>query len=249
MPKWFLAVGPQSPRKKTRVSASGYERVDVPAALISAEIPRDPLFWSHCGFSCPIRSSIYYFNLFLVGQFISCGVRMVRQAMSDHWTQLPFCGLRHLPLTLRKARWTMWRLRTNACQCSTRGLSLLTKGDFGAKSNLEVDDMNSPYYWFCLPRFDLQCDVVVYCYIYWVYHWIVCILCIYHIFVIIHPCAAGILPWIHILMTRFASGFASMGTGGLQRNWKVWKPKEQCFWICETLWTLDIGECLTDVYN
>ena len=83
---------------------------------------------------------------------------MVRRAMSDQWTQVPFCDLRHLPLTLRKARWTMWRSRTNACQCSTRGLSLLSllaEGDFGAKSNLEVDDMNSPY-WFCLPRFDLQ---------------------------------------------------------------------------------------------
>lgn len=104
---------------------------------------------------------------------------MVRLAMSDHWTQHPFCDLRHLPLTLRKARWTMWRLRTNACQCSTRGLSLLVEGDFGAKSNLEVDDMNSPY-WFCLPRFDLQFTMWCGCILlYWVYHWIVCIDIIY----------------------------------------------------------------------
>lgn len=108
---------------------------------------------------------------------------MVRRAMSDHWTQLPFCDLRHLPLTLRKARWTMWRLRTNACQCSTRGLSLLVESDFGAKSNLEVDDMNSPY-WFCLSRFDSQCDVVVYCYIEYIIglyvYYVYIILYIYH---------------------------------------------------------------------
>ena len=155
---------------------------------------------------------------------------MVRRAMSDHWTQLPFCDLRHLPLTLRKARWTMWRLRTNACQCSTRGLSLLTKGDFGAKSNLEVDDMNSPY-WFCLPRFDLH-DLQFTMWLYIVIlsisldcMYIMYIRHIYYIFIIIHPCASGIVPW----WQDFAAGFASMGTGGLQRYWKVWKPKEQCF--------------------
>ena len=41
----FPKNGSKSPRKKPRVSASGYERVDVPAALISAEIPRDPHFF------------------------------------------------------------------------------------------------------------------------------------------------------------------------------------------------------------
>ena len=158
---------------------------------------------------------------------------MVRRAMSDQWTQVPFCDLRHLPLTLRKARWTMWRSRTNACQCSTRGLSLLSllaEGDFGAKSNLEVDDMNSPY-WFCLPRFDLQFTSIYN--VMWLYIVILSIsldyryimyIYIYYIFIIIHPCAAGIVPWLQ----DFAAGFASMGTGGLQRNWKVWKPKEQC---------------------